>query len=389
MAYHLVENSWDHQELEALQDVIRSGHFTMGERVKQFESEFAEYFGMRHAVMVNSGSSANLIAVASQFYREERPLRAGDTVVVPGLGWSTTYSPLIQYGLKLKVVDIDIETLNIDTAQLEELLQSDDSVRLVMAVNVMGTACDLPRIQRACDAAGVTLIEDNCESCDAAIDGRKTGTFGKLSTFSFFFSHHISTMEGGMILTNDRESADICRSLRAHGWTRDLANDSPIFERLSDPYIERFRFLFPGYNVRPSELNAAVGSVQLRKLPGFSAARRMNHQMFQEIFANNNVFMTQKMFGDPSPFSFTLVIRPGIEIDRRAVLDQLSRNDIEARVIAGGSFTLQDMAKHADYTSFNGTQNVDHVHRQGFYIGNMGRDLSRELQQLHSALKTI
>src|SRR5437867_1350727 len=229
MFYDLALSTWGPEEIEAIRRTIAEGSFTMGEQVAAFEQEFARYFGMRHGVMVNSGSSANLIAVAALFYKKDRPLQRGDEVIVPAISWSTTFHPLQQYGLKLRFVDVELETLNMDVTKLERALTP--RTRMIVPVSILGNPAALDTIQDFARAHGLYLFEDNCESMDAEIAGHKTGTFGELNTFSFFFSHHISTMEGGIVLTNDEESDHLLRALRAHGWTRDLPSGTPLFER--------------------------------------------------------------------------------------------------------------------------------------------------------------
>ena len=171
-------------------------------RVAQFEQAFADYFGRKHAVMVNSGSSANLVGVASLFHRADNPLQRGDEVIVPAISWSTTYHPLQQYGLKLRFVDVELDTLNMDVSRLAEALTP--QTRMIMAVSILGNPAALDVIRDFADAHDLIFFEDNCESMDAELNGQKAGTFGDISTFSTFFSHHISTIEGG-VLTDDSE----------------------------------------------------------------------------------------------------------------------------------------------------------------------------------------
>ena len=199
--YPLATTSWDSLEYEAMQKVISSGMFTMGEHVKIYEKDFAQYLGSKYAVMVSSGSTANLIMVASLFYKKNNPLKRGDEVIVPAVSWSTTYFPLQQYGLKLKFVDIDLETLNFDLKALESAITP--KTRMIMAVNLLGNSNDYQVIKRLIDGKNITLIEDNCESLGATLQGKQCGTFGAMGTFSSFFSHHISTMEGGIVCTDD------------------------------------------------------------------------------------------------------------------------------------------------------------------------------------------
>src|SRR6266851_8387630 len=276
----------------------------MGPEVAAFEKEFAAYFGMRYGVMVNSGSSANLVSIAALFYTRDRPLQRGDEAIVPAISWSTTYHPLQQYGLKLRFVDVELSTLNMDVSKLEHALTP--RTRAIVAVSILGNPAALDVLEGFAREHGLYLIEDNCESMDAELNGRKTGTFGHLNTFSFFFSHHISTMEGGIILTNDLELHHLLRSLRAHGWTRDLPADSPLFKRSGDDHFEAYRFILPGYNVRPLELSGAVGREQLKKLPAMTEARRANMRYFQQRFGNDERFITQRENGKSSTFSFTI-----------------------------------------------------------------------------------
>ena len=201
MKYELAASSWDCEEIDAINRVIASDRYTIGDYVAAFEEQFASYIGLKHAVMVNSGSSANLIAVASLCFKKEQPLKRGDEAIVPAVAWSTTYHPLQQYGLKLKIIDVELETLNMDVSQLEAALTP--NTKLIVPVSILGNPANLEEIRAFADKHGLYVFEDNCESLDAEIDGRKTGTFGDVNTFSFFFSHHIATMEGCMVATND------------------------------------------------------------------------------------------------------------------------------------------------------------------------------------------
>src|ERR1035437_4387009 len=199
-AFPLATSSWDGAERAAIQRVVDSDRFTMGPEVKAFEKEFAAHFGTGYAVMVNSGSSANLIAVAAAVLNEETRLKPGDEVLVPAVSWSTTYFPLHQYGLRLKFVDIHPETLNMDLELARDAIGP--RTRAVMAVNLLGNPNDFATLRQLCREFDLVLIEDNCESMGAEFEGRAAGTFGALGSFSTFFSHHISTMEGGVVVTD-------------------------------------------------------------------------------------------------------------------------------------------------------------------------------------------
>ncbi|MFD2233433.1 DegT/DnrJ/EryC1/StrS family aminotransferase [Phaeospirillum tilakii] len=388
MFYELAAPSWGEEEVAAAKRVIESGFYTMGGEVKAFERAFADYFGVRAGIMVNSGSSANLIAVAALAYRQDRPLQRGDEVIVPVLSWATTYHPLQQYGLKLRFVDIELETLNIDVGQLERALTP--RTRAIVAVSILGNPAALDTLRAFADAHGLALLEDNCESMDAELGGRKCGSFGDLNTFSFFFSHHISTMEGGMILTDDRELEDLCRSLRAHGWTRDLPADTGLYQRGGSDHFEAYRFILPGYNVRPLEIEAAVGREQLKKLPAMTAARRRNLALFQSLFADDERFILQRENGTSSAFSFTLILNPAHRPDRGRVFAALKQADIGFRIITGGNFLRHDVLRFYDYEVVGGAApNADLAHDYGFFVGNHPHDLTPQITRLREVLDTV
>jgi CDP-4-dehydro-6-deoxyglucose reductase, E1 len=386
MRFELASSTWAEEEIQAIQEVISGDRYTMGKYVKEFEEKFAAYFGMRYAVMANSGSSANLIAVASLFYRKDNPLKRGDEVIVPCIAWSTTYHPLHQYGLKLKFVDIDLETLNYDVEELRKAVS--EKTKMIVAVSILGNPCYFDDISKICEENNIILFEDNCESMGAEYNGRFTGTNGLVNTFSTFFSHHISTMEGGLALTNDKEIFNLLKSLRNHGWTRDQDEDSPIFERRDDDFFEAYRFILPGYNVRPGEFQGAIGLKQLDKLKGFLEIRRKNAEYFRELFKDDKRFIIQKEVGKSSSFCFTMIVNPESGLSREQVLQKLKSANVEHRIITGGNILQHDVAKYYDHTVTK-SSNADIAHFNGFFIGNHPRDVRDEIDYLHETLKEI
>ena len=385
MFYDLASTTWGDEELAAIQRVCQSDRYTMGEEVKRFEDAFAAKFGMTQAVMVNSGSSANLVAVAALFYKRERPLQRGDEVIVPAISWATTYHPLQQYGLRLRFVDVDLQTLNLDASQLDAALTS--RTRMVVAVSILGNPAPLATIRAFCDAHGLYFFEDNCESMGASLNGKLCGTFGDVNTFSTFYSHHISTMEGGLLLTNDREVADLARAIRNHGWARDLPPDSPINTgRLDDPFFEAYRFMLPGYNVRPLEVCGAVGREQLKKLESMLEIRRRNARLFVELFAADGRFIIQRENGCSSWFSFTLILNPATDLDRGRIMDALRGAGIGFRMITGGCFLRHEAIKYFDYDTAGPIINANIAHDRGFFVGNHSRDLTAEIHRLREVL---
>lgn len=383
--YPLATATWDEAEHEAMQSVIRSGMFTMGPRVAEFERQFAQYIGSRHCVMVNSGSSANLLMVAALFYSRNPRLRLqrGDEVIVPAVSWSTTYYPLHQYGLKIKFVDIDLQTLNFDLAQLSEAITS--KTRAIFAVNLLGNPNDFAAIGELTANRDIVLIEDNCESMGAEFQGRKAGTFGVMGSFSSFFSHHISTMEGGLIVTDDEELYHILLCLRAHGWTRNLPKHNRVCgEKSDDPFKESFRFVLPGYNVRPLELSGAIGVEQVKKLPKMIEARRKNGQALQLNMANHPDLLIQQEIGQSSWFGFSLVIKPGSALTRERLLETLNVLGFESRPIVAGNFAKNEVMKYFDFEVHGDLENADHIDTNGLFVGNHHYPISDAISALRS-----
>lgn len=386
MKYDLAYSTFDEHEKQAMYEVIESDMFTMGKNVKAFEEAFASFFGKQYAVMVNSGSSANLVGVAALFYRRENPLKRGDEVIVPCISWATTFYPLQQYGLKLKFVDIDLETLNYDIDELKKAITSD--TKMIVTVSVLGNPNYFDAIEALCETNGIILFDDNCESMGAKYNGKYTGTSGLINTFSTFFSHHISTMEGGLILTDDFEIYCLCKSLRNHGWTRDQEVDSPIFERKNDDFFEAYRFILPGYNVRPGELQGAIGLQQIKKLPAMIEQRRKNAAYFQSKFKDDPRFIIQKEVGESSWFSFALILHPNGNLQREVVFEALKKADIGYRIITGGNFLEHDVIRYFDYTVTK-SENASYAHNNGFFVGNAPKDMTQQIDLLYTTLKDL
>jgi len=382
MKYELASDTWCNKEIESIHKVIKSNRFTMGPMVKQFELEFKEYFGSKHAVMVNSGSSSNLLAIASLFFKKNNPLKRGDEVIVPTVSWSTTYSPLQQYGLKLKFVDVNLETLNYDLDSLKTSISK--KTKLVIAVNLLGNPNNFDKILKLKEKFNFYLIEDNCESMGAKFNGKYTGTFGEIGTFSSFYSHHISTMEGGIITTNNEELYQLILCLRAHGWTRDLSNNNLLINKSNVDFEESFRFILPGYNFRPLEFSGAIGIQQLKKLKSFVEIRRENALFFNKIFKNDNRFLIQKEIGDSSWFGFSIILNS--KFDRNIIIQHLEKNSIQVRPIVAGNFLKSESLKYYDYETPKLTVNSDMINNFGFFVGNHHYNIKDKIQYLYNKL---
>lgn len=382
MQYPLVSDTWDKLEIEAINRVVASNRFSMGYEVAEFEKEFAAYFGAKFAVMVNSGSSANLIAIAAIVLSEKYDLKAGDEVIVPAVSWATTYSVLQQYGLKLRFVDIDINTLNMDIAKLEKAITQ--NTKAIFAVNLLGNPNDFNPLIEICHRKNLILIEDNCESMGATYKGKYTGTFGTVGTFSTFYSHHMATMEGGIILTNDSDLNDIMISIRAHGWTRQLKEGSKLHKKNENNFYEMFNFILPGYNVRPIEIEAAIGREQLKKLSSFLRNRVSNGEYFIDRFSDRNDLIIQKTLGESSFFGFSIILK---EKDKRDdLVKNLSENGVECRPIVAGNFTRNNVIKYFDYTIYDNLDAANHLHDNGFFIGNHHYDCRNKIDLIYNLI---
>jgi len=384
--YSLASSTWDEKELAAIQRVIDSDMYSMNTQVAQYEKDFASFFGSKYALMTSSGSTANLLMIAALFFKKDNPLKRGDEIIVPAVSWSTTYFPLQQYGLKVKFVDIDLETLNIDLDQLEAAIT--DKTRAILTVNLLGNPNDFARINTLIADKDIILLEDNCESMGATFEGQQAGTFGLMGTFSSFFSHHIATMEGGCVVTDDEEIYHILLCIRAHGWTRNLPKENSLTGTKSDdPFEESFKFILPGYNVRPLEMSGAIGIEQLKKLPSFIAQRRKNAEYFLSLFADHPDFLIQKEIGDSSWFGFSFIIRQDAGITRKEVVKKLVDNGIECRPIVTGNFLKnKEVLEYFDYEVSGTVDNAEYLDKNGLFVGNHQIDLTEQLNLLHQVL---
>jgi CDP-6-deoxy-D-xylo-4-hexulose-3-dehydrase len=366
--FPLATSSWDDAEYAAIHRVVDSGRFTMGPLVKQFEAEFADHFGAAFGVMVNSGSSANLLAIAAAVLDPRIDLNAGDEVLVPAVSWATTYYPLHQYGLIPRFVDIDIDTLNMDLDLAEAAVGP--KTKGIFAVNLLGNPNDFARLRAIAERHGLVLLEDNCESLGARDGDTWAGTAGLMGTFSAFFSHHISTMEGGLILTDEEQLYQELTSLRAHGWTRELPEKNFVHDKTGDRFDDLFRFVLPGYNVRPLEMSGALGIEQLKKVPSLVEGRRSNAAYFASRFAGLDSVRLQRETGESSWFGFSLVLEGSLAGRRAEVASALEAAGVEARPIVAGNFARNPVMRYLEAIVPDQLPAADKVHDDGLFVGN-------------------
>lgn len=383
MSYQLASTTWDNEELDLAIEVLKSKNTTMGVHVREFEKEFAQAFGSKFAVMSNSGSSANLLAIAAMI--ESGIIKSKDkTVIVPAVSWSTTYFPFHQYGFKLRFADIDLNTLNYDLSHLKKII-SEEEIDAICAVNLLGNPNDFNLLKKI--AGNIPIFEDNCESMGANFAGKNAGTHGLLGSFSTFFSHHMCTMEGGVTVTDDEMLYQFMLAIRAHGWTRNLPDQNFITGiKSQDRFEESFKFVVPGYNLRPLEVEGAIGRIQLKKLNNFILERRKNANFFKDKIVKkyNDKIIFQEEIGESSWFGFSMIFEsPAI---RKKMIDVFETEEIDCRPIVAGNFCRQPVIKKMN-CKFDKLVNADIVHDRGLFVGNHHFNLEHEIQRLDIALE--
>ncbi len=366
MEYLLCDNPWNEEEIEAINSVIESGMYTMSKNVAEYEKQFAQHFGAKYAVMVSSGSTANLLGIAALVYSGRLP--RGSEVIVPAVSWSTTYFPLEQFGMKLVFVDIDKDTLNISIDHVKRAITP--MTKMIFAVNLLGNSNDFEKLTNICCENDIILAEDNCESLGASYKGKYLGTIGLFGSFSTFYSHHMCTMEGGVTVTDDKELYEYMLAIRAHGWTRNLPADSTIYQKNDDPFYESFNFIVPGFNLRPLEMEGAIGLKQLRKIDGMIENRKKNAEYFIERMEEFPEIRLQKEVGESSWFGFSMILTGRLAGKRHELVKALSDAKVECRPIVAGNFTRNAVIKYLDYRIPEKLFNADEVHEHGLFIGN-------------------
>ena len=368
MKVKLHEPTFGEEEIMAVTDQMRTTQVTMGEQVKKFERQCAKHFESTYSLMCNSGSSANLLAFAA-LSNPTWPdhLKPGDEVIVPALSWATSVWPIVQHGLVPVFVDCDLHTLNFDYKKLEKAITK--KTRAIMVVHVYGNPCDMDFINMLSIKHKLLIVEDTCESMGATFHKEYVGTFGDIGTMSLYFSHHITTMEGGLCFTNNHHMVNLLRILRAHGWSREA--DDKYVQKYPD-IDPRFIFVNIGYNVRPTEIQAVMGMKQLPKLDGIIKNRRATYESYRkelEKYSKWFRFQDEQKNGKASWFGFCITLTEECQFSLREITSYLQKNGVETRPIIAGN-----MARHPALTMYphriSGTlENCDTVMQRGFAIG--------------------
>jgi len=366
--------------------IVQAKRLSMDEQCAMFEEEFAAFQGAKGAVLFNSGGSANLAML--QALKNLGKIKQGDKVGFSALTWSTNVMPIIQLNLQPVPIDCEPNTLNVMSCQLKERLE-DEEIKVFFVTNVLGLAGDLNSIRQICKELNIILIEDNCEALGTQLPGGKTGSFGQMSSFSFFVAHHMSTIEGGMVCTDDKGLEEMLRIVRANGWDRNLKAEQQIKWRkdnnIHSELEAKYTFYDLGYNFRPTEITGFLGRYQLQFLKDNIAAREKNYITLESIVKENSDLVTldRSHISFVSSFAFPVLCRtPEI---REKYLTQFSGGGVEIRPLIAGNIQRQPF--YRKYVSkFYELSGTDEIHKCGFYCGNYPELTKSDIQILCSCL---
>ena len=362
--YPLLENAFSNDDISKAMQVLKSRQITMSKKTKEFEKYFAEKLNSKYALMVNSGSSAVLLAFALLTNnKRKKKLKKNDEVLVPAVCWSTTFWPIVQCGLKPKFIDVDLKTYSPSFEIIKKNITR--KTKAVVLVNVLGNCSEMDKIKKLLDKKGIMLIEDNCESLGSKYKKKYLGTFGEVGAFSFYYSHQITSGEGGAIICKNESDYKILCELRAHGWDRDYNQKNR----------SKFNFVNQGFNLRPLDLTAAIALNQFKRLKLFKKIRAMNRNAIIKTIKKSKNWKSQFSFFepiknlDPSWFGFPLLINQKLAGKKRIFLDYLKKNKIESRPIISGNFTKQECIKNHNYKTNGRYSGADKIEKLGFFIG--------------------
>ena len=369
--YPLLENPYRAKDINSAIKILKSRKLTIGSKTIEFQKKFSNKLKIKHSLMVNSGSSANLLAFQCLInpYRKYR-LKAGDEVLIPALCWSTSLWPIIQSGLKPKFVDIDPDTLNIDLKDLKKKITK--KTKALMIVHVLGNCTNMDELMKIKKKNKLFLIEDTCESLGTKFKKKYLGTFGEFASFSFYSSHQISSGEGGMICCSNSEDHEILKSLRAHGWSRGLRNEKKIAKKFNN-LDKRFIFYNSGFNLRSTDIAASIGLSQFKDLDKFIKSRSYNrNKIYYEIQKNEKVKKGYKIlkpnnFVKASWFGIPIILDKNL--NRNKVIKNLERMGIETRPIISGNFLKQPSVIKYKLNKKGKMKNAEKINNRGFFIG--------------------
>jgi len=382
----LMEPAFGTEEIVEAIDSFLSGYVSMGEKVRKFEEMFSQYLGVNYSTMVNSGSAANLLALS--ILSEDvikNSLKPGEEIITPAITWATTVYPISDVGAVPVFVDVEPGTYNIDVSKIEENLT--EKTKVIMPVHLLGNPCDIKEIVDLAKERNLFVVEDTCEAHGAEYDGKKVGGFGDIGTFSFYIAHHITTIEGGMVVTNDEKISELAKSKRVFGWIRDLKDKNIIKERYKG-LDERFLFLKRGFNMRPTEIQGAFGIHQIKKLDDFIKIRQDNAAFWSnglKRYSDVIILPEVKKRASHVWYSYPITIRADAPFTRKECTDFLESRGIETRPIMAGNMAEQPVINHIKHRKAE-LPNSELIMRNGFFFGNHQAIKKREREYV---LKTI
>ena len=370
--YPLTESVLENRDLNAAINIIKSKKITMGKKTKEIEEFFKRKITGVNSLMVNSGSSANLLIFQCLINPMVKKLKPGDEVLIPAICWSTSLWPIIQSGLKVKFVDIDVKTFNINIDHLIKKITS--KTKALMLVHALGNCADMDKIVKICKEKKIILIEDTCEALGSSFNKKPLGTFGDFSSFSFYYSHHITSGEGGMVCVKNKKYLEIIKSLRSHGWSRGLKESKKISiknKKINKDWI----FVNSGFNLRPTDINAAIGIEQLKRLNKILSIRKYNYNSIKEKLMNDKRYKNQ--FTIPSDDSKKEIAWFGIPITltnnnkkfKNIFMNKLNRRGIITRPIISGNFANQPSIKLYKIKVNYKLKNADIIDQSSFFLG--------------------
>ena len=379
--YPLLENAFSKKDLSEGMRVIKSAQITMASETFKFEKKFAKKNKSNFALMVNSGSSANLLSVAAACNpMRKKYLKKNDEVLIPAICWSTSLWPIVQYGLKPVFVDIDLKNLNLNIEDL--IAKITKKTKAVMCVHILGLCTNMDELRKICKQKNLILFEDTCESLGSKYNNINLGNFGEFGTYSFYYSHQITSGEGGMVVCKNLEDYNILKSLRSHGWSRDTKFHN-FYKKKFKNIDEKFLFINSGYNLRPLDVTAAIANNQYKRLNKFINIRKKNRNLIIKTIKKNKRWNNQFLFFEsnkkikPSWFGLPILINKKINFKRKKFIEHLNKSKIENRPIVSGNFLNQPAIKLYKLNSKGSFKNADLVQKSGFFIGLHTTELSQ------------
>ena len=372
ISYPLTESVLEGADINAAIKVLRSKKITMGPKTRQVEAYFKDHIVKTNSLMVNSGSSANLLIFQCLINPMVKKLKPGDEVLIPAICWSTSLWPIIQSGLKVKFVDIDLSTLNIDLNDLIKKITK--RTKALMLVHALGNCTDMTKLMNICKKNKIILIEDTCEALGSTYKNKPLGTFGDFSSFSFYYSHHVTSGEGGMVCTKNKKYLEILKSLRSHGWSRDLKNNKTLSKKHKN-IDKNWIFINSGFNLRTTDINAAIGLEQLKRIKKILSIRKYNFLKIKKSLLKNKKYNNQFTILDDQEnantawFGIPIILNVDNKKYKEKLMNNLNNKGIMTRPIISGNFANQPSIKLYKIKIDSELPNSNLVDTKGFFLG--------------------